>query len=312
MTVPSIKLSSGYEIPAIGLGTWQSTEGVIEAVAYAIKEAGYRHLDCAWAYGNENLVGEALRLSGIPRSELFITSKVWSTWHSRVEECVDQTLAKLGTDYLDLYLMHWPVPLNPNGNHPNFPTLPDGKRDVDHSWDIRETWKQMEVLVKKGKVRSIGVSNCSQVKIEHLLTTAEVVPAVNQLELHVYNPQHKLLAFLKSKGIVPQAYSPLGSSNAPLLKDEVVNEIAEKHSLQPADVLLAYLLSKDIVILPKSVTNSRITSNITGALKGVSKLEKSDIERLDGLAASGKQKRFVTPPWPVELGFDNWPKLPNY
>ncbi|KAF8632344.1 hypothetical protein AX15_001927 [Amanita polypyramis BW_CC] len=291
MTVPSIKLSSGYEIPAIGLGTWQSTEGVIEAVAYAIKEAGYRHLDCAWAYGNENLVGEALRLSGIPRSELFITSKVWSTWHSRVEECVDQTLAKLGTDYLDLYLMHWPVPLNPNGNHPNFPTLPDGKRDVDHSWDIRETWKQMEVLVKKGKVRSIGVSNCSQVKIEHLLTTAEVVPAVNQLELHVYNPQHKLLAFLKSKGIVPQAYSPLGSSNAPLLKDEVVNEIAEKHSLQPADVLLAYLLSKDIVILPKSVTNSRITSNITGALKGVSKLEKSDIERLDGLAASGKQKR---------------------
>ncbi|KAK2461120.1 hypothetical protein APHAL10511_006647 [Amanita phalloides] len=307
MSPKSIKLNSGYEIPVIGLGTWQSKDSVTQAVAFAIKDAGYRHIDCAWAYGNEKLVGEGIRLSGVPRSELFITSKLWSTWHSRVEACLDQTLENLGTDVLDLYLVHWPVPLNPNGNHPTFPTLPDGKRDVDHSWDIRETWKQMEALVKKGKVRSIGISNFSQTKIEYLLTTAEIVPAVNQLELHVYNPQHKLRAYLKSKNIISQAYSPLGSSNAPLLSDDDVCEIATKRGLQPAEVLLGYLLAKDIVILPKSVRTTRIAANFTGALVGADKLTKSDIERLDGLADGGKQKRFIMPPWPIDLGFDNWP-----
>ncbi|KAF8348456.1 NADP-dependent oxidoreductase domain-containing protein [Amanita rubescens] len=310
MGAPSVKLNSGYEIPAVGLGTWQATGSVPEAVEFSIKEAGYRHIDCAWAYGNEKLVGEGIRNSGVPRSEIFITSKLWCTWHSRVEQCLDQTLENLGTDYLDLYLMHWPVPLNPNGNHPMIPKLPDGTRDVDHSWDIRDTWKQMEALVKKGKIRSIGVSNCSQVKIEHLLPTAEIVPAVNQLELHVYNPQHKLIDFLKSKNIVPQAYSPLGSTNAPLLTDEVVVEIAAKHGLKPANVLLGYLLAKDIVILPKSVNTDRIAANFNGALTGAAKLEKSDIELLDGLAANGKQKRFIMPPWPIDLGFEDWPK-PN-
>ncbi|KAF8730655.1 hypothetical protein AX14_005301 [Amanita brunnescens Koide BX004] len=310
MSAKSIKLNSGYEIPAFGLGTWQSSDAVPEAVEFAIKEAGYRHIDCAWAYGNEKLVGEGIRRSGASRSDIFITSKLWCTWHSRVEECLDQTLENLGTDYLDLYLMHWPVPLNPNGNHPMVPKLPDGTRDVDRSWDISDTWKQMELLVKKGKVRTIGLSNCSQVKIEHILTKAEIVPAVNQLELHVYNPQHNLLAYMKSKNIVPQAYSPLGSTNAPLLTDEVVTQIAAKHSLKPVDVLLGYLLAKDIVVLSKSVNTDRIAANFKGALIGAKKLEQSDIERLDGLAASGKQKRFIMPPWPIDLGFEDWPK-PN-
>jgi len=136
-----------------------------------------------------------------------------------------------------------------------------------------------------------------------------VIPAVNQLELHVYNPQHKLLAYLKSKGIVPQAYSPLGSVNSPLLTDEVVVEIATKHSLQPADVLLGYLIAKGVVALPKSVTPARIASNFAGALAGAEKLDAADLEQLDGRAASGKQKRFITPPWPVDLGFEHWPAL---
>ncbi|KAF8655356.1 hypothetical protein AX16_003091 [Volvariella volvacea WC 439] len=308
--VPTIKFNNGQEIPAIGLGTWQSKpEEVTSAVAYAIKEAGYRHIDCAWAYGNEKAVGEGIRASGVPRSEIFITSKLWSTWHTRVEECLDQTLENLGTDYLDLYLVHWPVPLNPNGNHPLFPTLPNGKRDVDHSWALKDTWKQMEAVLKKGKVKSIGVSNFSQAKLEEILPTAEIVPVVDQLEIHVYNPQHKLLEYLRSKNIVAQAYSPLGSSNSPLFTDETVVEIAKKHDLQPADVLLGYLLSKNIVILPKSVTPARIGANFTGALSATSKLDQADIQQLDELAANGKQKRFITPPWPVELGFDNWPKL---
>ncbi|KAF9479761.1 Aldo/keto reductase [Pholiota conissans] len=304
------KLNNGIEIPAIGLGTWQSKAGEVEAaVSYAIKEVGYRSIDCAWAYGNEKEVGEGIRASGVPRSEIFLTSKVWGTWHTRVEECLDQTLANLGTDYLDLYLVHWPVPLNPNGNHPVFPTLPNGKRDVHHEWDLKDTWKQMEAVLQKGKVKSIGVSNFSEKKLEEILPTAEVIPAVNQLELHVYNPQHNLVAYTKSKGIVPQAYSPLGSTNSPLLADDLVVEIASKHSLQPADVLLGYLIAKGIVVLPKSVTPARIASNFTGALAGAEKLSPADVEQLDGRAASGKQKRFITPPWPVDLGFEHWPAL---
>ncbi|KAF9038773.1 Aldo/keto reductase, partial [Hymenopellis radicata] len=310
MASPTIKLNSGYDIPAIGLGTWQSKpEEVIAAVSHALK-SGYRHIDCAWGYGNEKDVGEGIRQSGVPRSEIFITSKVWGTWHNRVEECLDQSLANLGVDYLDLYLVHWPVALNPNGNHPFIPTLPDGKRDVVHSWKVADTWAQMEQLVKKGKVRSIGVSNCSKLKLDELLPTATIVPATNQLEIHVYNPQHELLAYCKSKGILPQAYSPLGSTNSPLLADDVVVEIAGKDSIPPADVLLGWILAKGYVVLPKSVTPSRISANLSGALAGQKKLTPEDIEKLDGLAATGKQKRFVTPPWPVELGFDNWPPLP--
>ncbi|KAF5378869.1 hypothetical protein D9615_006924 [Tricholomella constricta] len=312
MAAPVIKLNNGSEIPAIGLGTWQSKpEEVTSAVSYALKEAGYRHIDCAWGYGNEKDVGAGIRASGVPRSEIFITSKLWGTWHSRVEECLDQTLANLGTDYLDLYLVHWPVPLNPNGNHPVFPTIPDGTRDVDRSWKLKDTWKQMEAVLKKGKVKAIGVSNFSEAKLEEILSTAEIVPAVDQLELHVYNPQHKLIDYLKSKGIVPQAYSPLGSTNSPLLTDDKVLEIAKKHSLSASDVLIGYLVAKGFVALPKSVTPSRIASNLTGPLAAAQKLDVADIADLDGLAASGKQKRFITPPWPVDLGFENWPPFKN-
>ncbi|KAF4564867.1 hypothetical protein EYR40_011041 [Pleurotus pulmonarius] len=332
MSAPKVKLNNGLEIPAIGLGTWQSKSNeVTAAVEFALKEAGYRHIDCAWGYGNEKEVGDGIRASGVPRSDIFITSKLWGTYHSRVEECLDQTLANLGTDYLDLYLVHWPVPLNPKGNHPIFPLLPDGKRDVDHSWDLKDTWKQMEAMVKKGKVKSIGVSNFSQKKLDEILPTAEIIPVVNQLELHVYNPQHKLVEYLRSKDIVPEAYSPLGSAGSPLLSDETVLDIAKKHSLQAADVLVGYLrkfahshawsnslidirdindvVAKEIVVLPKSVTPSRIASNLSGAVSASTKLESGDIEKLDGLAAAGKQKRFITPPWPVDLGFDHWPSL---
>ncbi|KAF9066667.1 NADP-dependent oxidoreductase domain-containing protein [Rhodocollybia butyracea] len=307
MPAPSIKLNNGVEIPAIGLGTWQSKpEEVVSAVSYALKEAGYRHIDCAWGYSNEKEVGQGIKQSGVPRSEIFITSKLWGTYHSRVEEALDETLANLGTDYLDLYLIHWPVPMNPKGNHPTFPTLPNGLRDVDHSWKLSDTWKQMEAMVKKGKVKTIGISNFSIKKMDEILPTAEIIPAVNQLELHPYNPQHELLSYLHSKGIVPEAYSPLGSTNSPLLKDDVVVRIAQKHSVQPSDVLLGWLVAHDIVALPKSVTPSRIASNMTGTISAVGKLDKEDIVELDGLAASGKQKRFIMPPWPVDLGFDNW------
>ncbi|KAH7909604.1 NADP-dependent oxidoreductase domain-containing protein [Hygrophoropsis aurantiaca] len=307
MASPLITLNNGEKIPAVGLGTWQSKPN---EVSNAVKEAllkGYRHIDCAWAYGNEKEVGEGLRASGVPRSEVYITSKLWGTYHRRVEECLDQTLANLGTDYLDLYLIHWPVAMNPAGNHPVFPTRANGNRDIDETRELKDTWKDMEAMVKKGKVRSIGASNFSQMMLEKVLPTAEIVPAVNQLELHLYNPQLALLAYLKAKTIVPQAYSPLGSTDSPLLADEAAGVLARRHGLQTADVLLGYLLAKDVVVLPKSVTPARIASNFTGALAALQKLTPADVALLDGVAAGGKQKRLIMPPWGIDLGFDNWP-----
>ena len=150
----------------------------------------------------------------------------------------------------------------------------------------------MEKLLKTGKVRSIGVSNFSERVLEQeILPYATVVPAVDQVELHLYNPQHKFISYLKSKGIVPQAYSPLGSTNSPLLNDETAAAIAAKHELKPSDVLLGYLVSKGIVTLPKSVTPARIKANIEGPLLAAKKLTPEDIETLDGVAASGKQVR---------------------
>jgi len=308
MTAPTLKLNAGIDIPVIGLGLWQvQSNDTAKSVEHALRN-GYRHIDCAWGYGNEKDVGEGIKASGVPREQIFITSKVWGTYHTRVAENLEQSLANLGTDYLDLYLMHWPIPMNPNGNHPSFPTLPDGTRDVLRTWHIKDTWKQMETLCKAGKIKAIGVSNCSQMKLEEILPTAEIRPAVNQLELHIYNPQHKLVQYLISQDIAVAAYSPLGSTGSPLLKDETAIAIAKKYNVDTAAVLLGYLVSKNIIVLSKSVTPARITSNLTGALDFAKRVEKADIETLDGIAASGKQKRFVMPPWPVDLGFENWTK----
>ncbi|KAH9884301.1 Aldo/keto reductase [Cubamyces lactineus] len=277
MASPAIKLNNGLEIPVIGLGgTWQSKpEEVPNAVEYALEEAGYRHIDCAWAYDNEKEVSESIRHSDEPRSEIFITSKLWCAHHHRVEEALDETLANLGTDYLDR------------------------TRDVLTDWPIRDTWAQMEAVLAKGKVRAIGVSNFSERILERdLLPLAKVVPTVNQLGL---------VEYLKLRGIVSQAYSPLNSTGDPLWQDETANALAQQYGLSTADVLLGYLVAKDIVTLPKSVTPARIKSNLEGALAATKKLTKEDIAKLDGVAASGKQNRLIQPPWGVDLGFDNWP-----
>lgn len=138
-------------------------------------------------------------------------------------------------------LVHWPIHLNPVGNHPLIPTLPDGSRDVIRDWKLIDTWKQMEALVASGKVKSIGVSNFSELKLNEILPEATIIPAVNQLELHVYNPQKRLLEFMAEKGIRAQAYSPLGSTDSTLFKDEVVLEVASSHGVDPSAILLAYL-----------------------------------------------------------------------
>ncbi|KAG1862332.1 NADP-dependent oxidoreductase domain-containing protein [Suillus tomentosus] len=295
---------NGQTIPAIGLGElFNLVEDEMSDLVTAqehgnrnlipVKSLALWNMGSRWAIDMLIEVGDGLRASGVPREEVFITSKLWGTYHRRVEECLDQTLANLGTTYLDIYLMHWPIPLNLNGNDPLIPILPNGNIDLDESRDIGDTWKAMEVMVKKGKVKAIGTLNLSQMMLEKILPTSEII-----LALELPSP---------SKKTIPQAYSPLGSTGAPLLTDESATEIAKKRDLKStSDVLLGYLLKKDIVVLPKSMSPSRIESNLTSALEAYNLLTPEDINILDGVAAGGKQNCFATPPWGIDLSFESW------
>jgi len=294
-------LNTGAKIPAVGLGTWQSDPGQVQAaVAHALK-VGYRHIDAALVYKNENEVGAGLKEAfdaGIHREDVFVTSKLWNTFHRRPEECLDQTLKSLALDYVDLYLMHWPVPMNGEGNDPLFPTRPDGSRDLDTEWSYVDTWKQMEKLLATGKAKAIGVSNFSVPFLEKLLEKSEVVPAANQIENHPYLPQQEISDFCKEKGILIEAYSPLGSTGSPLFEEEGVAKVAKKHNVGAGAILISYQVSKGHVVLPKSVTPARIEENLRTV-----QLDTADLEALEGIHKTKGLKRFVYPQFGVNLGF---------
>ncbi|KAM6524505.1 hypothetical protein FALCPG4_010115 [Fusarium falciforme] len=294
-------LNTGAKIPAVGLGTWQSKPGEVrKAVAYALKD-GYRHIDAALIYGNENEVGQGIKDSGVPREEIFLTSKLWNTHQPNVAEGLQKSLDALGVDYLDLYLIHWPVRLVPNETSDLLPLNPDGTRSVDRSWDQSETWRQMEEVYKSGKVKAIGVANWSIPYLEELRKTWKVVPAVNQVELHPFLPQHELREYCEKLGILLEAYSPLGSTGAPIMSDDEIQKIADKNGVSAATILISYHVNKGVVVLPKSVTEERISSN-----KEVIPLSEEDLAALDSLASKGKAKRINTPLWGFDLGFADW------
>ncbi|KZP24997.1 Aldo/keto reductase [Athelia psychrophila] len=249
----SVKLNTGAEMPTIGLGTWKSAPGAVElAVEHALTH-GYTHIDTAAAYANEAEVGKGIADSKIPREKLFLTTKLNNNNHKDVPAALDASLKALNTPYLDLWLMHWPAPMNEDTTEPIH----------DHDW--LDTWKSMEAVyaAHPEKVKAIGVSNFSVPYLERLLAVATVVPAVNQIELHPSCTQPEVVEFCTKKGIVLTAYSPLGSDNSPLLKNEVVNGLATKYGVQPANVLVSLQANKkNVTVLPKSVTNSRIESNL--------------------------------------------------
>ncbi|KAL4938696.1 hypothetical protein BDV06DRAFT_48751 [Aspergillus oleicola] len=302
MALPTyFKLNTGARIPAVGLGTWRSEPGQVRhAVSFALKN-GYKHIDAALIYGNEHEVGQGIKDSGVPREEIFLTSKLWNTHQPNVAEGLQKTLDALGTDYLDLYLIHWPVRLVPNESSELLPVNPDGTRSVDRSWDQSETWRQMEEAYKAGKVKAIGVANWSIPYLEELKKKWTVVPAVNQVELHPFLPQHALKKWCGEHGILLEAYSPLGSEGAPLVSDPAIQEIAKMNNVTPATVLISYHVNRGVVVLPKSVNENRIVSN-----SHVIPLSREEMDVLNGLAAQGKAKRINTPLFGWDLGFDDW------
>lgn len=288
-------LNTGARIPAVGFGTWQAAPHEVEhAVETALKE-GYRHLDCAAVYGNEVEVGEGIRKAGVPRKDIFITSKLWNSKHAPadVEPALDQSLKDLGVDYVDLYLMHWPVALKSGDNK-----FPIDERGVFQLADIDyvTTYKAMEKLLDTGKVKAIGVSNFNIRRLEDLISKVDVVPAVNQVEAHPYLTQPDLFKYCQDKGIVLQAYSPLGNNQTGeprTVDDPLVHKVAKRLGMDPGVVLGSWGVQRGTVVLPKSVTPSRIASNLK-----VKKLPDDAYAELNSLE---RHKRFN---FPARWGYD--------
>ncbi|KII95745.1 hypothetical protein PLICRDRAFT_97506 [Plicaturopsis crispa FD-325 SS-3] len=256
--VPYKVLNDGTKIPCIGMGCWMGSPGggvlVHEMCRKALKN-GYRHFDTAAGYSNEEHVGAAIRESGIPREEIFITTKLPQECHDSVQESFERSLKNLDCGYIDLYLMHWPQAYKDGVFHRK--TIgPD-----EHPTFI-DTWKDMEKLLLTGKVKSIGVSNFSIKTLTRLLPHCTVVPATNQVELQPCLPQEDLVAFCAEKGIVLTAYSPLGQGNG-LVDEPVIKSIAEKSNATPGQVLLAWGVQRGTVVIPKSANEQRMIDNIT-------------------------------------------------
>lgn len=282
MTLPtSFQLNNGSSIPAIGFGTFQSKpDEVGQAVETALK-AGYRHIDCASIYGNEKEVGAALKKSRVPRNDVFLTGKLWNNKHraADVEAALDQTLQDLGVSHLDLYLVHWPVlvwrrvfsedrcangrcSVFQSGDNP-FPLDNTGVFALDDV-PVLETWAAMEKVLASGKAKSIGVSNFNVRRLGELLAGCTVVPAVNQIEAHPYLQQPELVEYCRSKGILVEAYSPMGNNetHSPrAIDDPAIQQIAKNVGMDVGQLLVSWAVQRGTVVLPKSVTESRIKTN---------------------------------------------------
>lgn len=266
---------NGDTLDAVGLGTWKSDPGVVGQAIEAALEAGYRHIDCAAIYGNEAEVGAALQRvfsrGEIKREEVHITSKLWNNAHLKgdVEPALKKTLSDLKLDYLDLYLIHWPVAFRPGLE--GFPESESDFLTPDQA-PIGDTWAAMLEMRDKGLTRHAGVSNFSTRKLDALAADGAERPEMNQVELHPYLQQDQLLAYCRAQGILVTAYSPLGSSDRPermkdedepsLLDNEVVGSIAEKHEASSAQVLIAWAVARDTAAIPKSTNPDHIKKNL--------------------------------------------------
>ncbi len=307
-------LSNGVKIPGLGFGTF-ANEGAkgesYKAAKYAL-EVGYRHLDCAWFYQNEEEIGDAIRdflkeNPSVMREELFVTTKVWNHLHEpeEVEWSLENSLKNLGLDYVDLFLVHWPVAAESDDRR--MPKLgADGKYVIkkELTENPEPTWRAMERLAAAGKARAIGVSNWTVPGLRRLLGLARVKPQVNQVEIHPFLPNGELVRFCLDSGILPAAYSPLGSQDQvpttgeKVRTDRTLNEVADRSGHTLAQVLLAWGLRRGYAVLPKSSTPSRIESNFQ-----VPDLSDADFEAVENVAR-GRHTRFVN--MKDTFGYDVW------
>ncbi|MEK9156809.1 MAG: aldo/keto reductase [Patescibacteria group bacterium] len=266
-----IILNTDAKMPLLGLGTWNAKKDRVgDAVEEALTKFGYSHIDCAWVYENEKEVGEKFHRvfssEARKREDVFITSKLWNDNHKKehVVEACKKTLADLQLDYLDLYLMHFGV-ASPHGL--GIEPLDANGMLITEKVSVRETWEAMEELVNLGLVKAVGVSNFTAPMLVDLLTYAKIIPAVNQIELHPYLQQNKLIEFCRAHGIAVTAYSPLGSQTdmnndkPALLEDVVVRNIAKRHGKIPAQILLRFGIERNTVVIPKSTSSEHLKEN---------------------------------------------------
>lgn len=259
-TVPEVTLGNGVRMPQLGFGVFQVADDEATAAVATALECGYRSIDTAALYGNEHGVGAAIKSAGIPREQLFVTTKLWNADHGaqKVLPAFERSLDKLGLTYVDLYLIHWPVP----------------SRDL-----YVETWRAFERLQADERVRAIGVSNFTADHLTRLLSETGTAPAVNQIELHPQFQQRGLRAFDAGHGIVTEAWSPLGQGAA--LRDPVILRLAQRYGRTPAQVVLRWHLDIGNVVIPKSVTPARIRENIAVFDFNLTAEDLTEIEALD-------------------------------
>ncbi len=307
---------NGDTLPAIGLGTWLSAPGEVGAAVKAAIELGYRHIDCAAIYGNEAEIGAALRecfAAGlVRREELWITSKLWNTAHAQaaVLPALQKTLAELQLEYLDLYLVHWPVAVRPGVQMVRSPADLVSLEELP----LHETWRGMEAIADAGLARHIGVSNHSVKKLRSLLSGARRRPEVNQVELHPYLQQPALFDFCETANIHLTGYSPLGAGGRPqrcrqsddpvLLLEPQVAAIAKRHGATPAQVVLAWATQRGTSVIPKSVKRHRIAENFGAAKLSLSDADMATLGQLD------RHHRYVNGDlWLVPGGPYTWENL---
>lgn len=304
-----IDLNDGHQIPALALGCiWDGEKDGWDELVYQAIIAGYRHFDTAEHYGSEKWVGKGIRRAIedkiVTRGELFVTSKVWPTFHDKIEKSFNKSMSDLGLDYIDMYLQHWPLPMKGDENgQPSCPRDSEGNPLYDESSNFVKFYKDVvDFAQSTGKIKSVGVSNFNIQHLEKIIEETGVTPVVNQIEIHPCSPQLQLVKYCKEHNIVIEAYAPLGAPPAPLTDLPLVKQLADKYVCAPTNILTSYHIVRGNVAIARTSNLERAKIN----MKFV-RLTDHDLAGLDHLGVS-HPKRFWQEDWGVPLGFDNYKK----